>query len=294
MNARHGSSPRRLCRVGLYVLLTMHTAGSLANKSLSNDPVDDSSPTSFGESGPTSADCAAAVRRSLEIAPELLALASWPLDDTLPAECVAGDSPPAIMAEGQTPPEVNVEDVTPADDSYMADETTAVRIKTEQGAASAQDTIEASARAAPNPLGNQLAALGSESLDDIRGGFELADSNLKFSFGIERAVFINGALVSTTVLNLRDLQWTAGVGNAPQVLTDGMAGAVGVIQNGPGNSVPAQIGANLAGTVIQNTLNNQNLRTVTTINAAVNSAQVLRAMSVQSAVQNGLVNSLRR
>ena len=32
--------------------------------------------------------CEAAKRRALEIAPELLSLADWPLDDHLPAECV--------------------------------------------------------------------------------------------------------------------------------------------------------------------------------------------------------------
>jgi len=307
MNARHGNSPRRLCRVCFYVLLTMHAAGSLAaSKSLSNDPADDLSAPSDGDSesspvalvarnGPASADCAAAVRRSLEIVPELLALASWPLDDSMPAECVVGEDPPALMAEVQSSPEIHVADASLANNSNKADETLVVQSTMEAGAPSAQDSIEVPpAAAAPNPLGNQLAALGGESLDDIRGGFDLPDINLKLSFGIERAVFINGELVSTTVLNLRDLQWTAGVGNTPQTLTNGVAGAVSVIQNGAGNSAPAQFGSDLAGTVIQNTLNNQNLRTVTTINAAVNSAQVWRALSVQSAVQDGIVNSLRR
>jgi hypothetical protein len=146
---------------------------------------------------------------------------------------------------------------------------------------------------APNPLGNQVAALGSESLDEIRGGFEIPDTNLKYSFGIERAVFINGELVARTVLNLKDLQGAAGGGVARQAATDA-SGALGVIQNGPGNNFTAQVGPNMAGTVIQNTLNNQKIQNVTTINASVNSAQVLRSMSVQSAVQSGIVSSLRR
>lgn len=140
-------------------------------------------------------------------------------------------------------------------------------------------------------------SLDASSLDDIRGGFEPVGSSLKFSFGIERAVFINGQLVASTVLNLKDLQWVAGSGSAPQVLTSGAAaaaGALSVVQSGAGNSFAAQAGANLAGTVIQNTLNDQKIQNVTTINAAVNSAQLLRAMSVQSAVQSGIVSSLRR
>ena len=140
-----------------------------------------------------------------------------------------------------------------------------------------------------------MAALGDKALDDIRGGFEPPDSNLRFSFGIERAVFINGELVAHTVLNLRDLQWVAGTGGAPQVTAaNAAAGALGVIQNGSGNSFTAQVGSNLAGTVIQNTLNNQKIQNVTTINASVNSGQLFRSMSVQAAVQNGIVNSLRR
>jgi hypothetical protein len=165
----------------------------------------------------------------------------------------------------------------------------------------AQDWIEAPPAAAPNPLGNQLVALGNESLDDIRGGFEFPDTPLKLSFGFERAVFVNGELVASTVLNVKDLQWaSAGVSGAtqPQVLPSAAtAGAVGVIQNGMGNSIPAQISANVSGTVIQNTLDNQSIQTITTINAAINSVQVLRAMSMQSvqaAVENGVVSSLRR
>ena len=46
--------------------------------------------------------------------------------------------------------------------------------------------------------------------------------------------------------------------------------------------------------MVQNTLNNQKIQNVTTINASVNSGQLFRSMSVQAAVQNGIVNSLRR
>lgn len=143
------------------------------------------------------------------------------------------------------------------------------------------------------PLKSSL-ALDNTALDEIRGGFEVPDSNLKFSFGIERAVFINGELVARTVLNVKDLQMAAGAGVASQMSSAGSAEALSVIQSGTGNNYAPQVGSNVAGTVIQNTLNNQKIQNVTTINAAVNSAQLLRSMSVQSAVQNGIINSLRR
>ncbi|WP_167525588.1 flagellin [Cupriavidus oxalaticus] len=42
-----------------------------------------------------------------------------------------------------------------------------------------------------------------EKLDELRGGFELP--NLQVSFGIERAVYINGALVVATSINIPDV-----------------------------------------------------------------------------------------
>jgi hypothetical protein len=77
-------------------------------------------------------------------------------------------------------------------------------------------------------------------------------------------------------------------------LPDGSTAALAVVQNGSGNHVSTQISPNLAATIIQNTLNDQKIQNVTTINATVNSLQVLRSMSVQSAIQDGIVSSLRR
>lgn len=256
--------------------------------------------------GEPSAACAAALQRALEAAPALLALADWPLDTTTPAECSAdgGAALLAAVAEGGAviEPAESAELAYPypptdfALDDAIGGAITGAMASAQQGSAAPPGL---SAEGAPDPFAGKLVALADGSLDDdsldgIRGGFELADSNLKFSFGIERAVFINGQLSASTVLNLRDLQWTVGTGKAPEVLTNGAPGALGVIQNGAGNVVPAQLGGNLAGTVIQNTLNNQNIQTVTTINAAVNSAQMLRSMSLQTSINNGIVNSLRR
>jgi len=253
--------------------------------------------------GEPSAACAAALQRALEVAPALLALADWPLDTTTPAECSADGGAGLLAAVAEGAAEADSAELVypypPTDfalDDAIGDITPGATASAQQGSAAPPGL---SAEGAPDPFAGKLVALADGSLDDdsldgIRGGFELADSNLKFSFGIERAVFINGQLSASTVLNLRDLQWTVGTGKAPEVLTNGAPGALGVIQNGAGNVVPAQLGGNLAGTVIQNTLNNQNIQTVTTINAAVNSAQMLRSMSLQTSINNGIVNSLRR
>lgn len=158
------------------------------------------------------------------------------------------------------------------------------------GFAAVPAAAETEGRNIRNPLGSQLAALDTQALDDIRGGFELADSNLRFSFGIERAVYINGELMTTTVLNLKEVQGAGGNGSLPA----NAGAALNLVQNGAGNSVATAIGPNLLGTIIQNSLDGQKIQNVTTINASVNSAQILRNMFMQWAIRDGIVGSLRR
>jgi len=72
-------------------------------------------------------------------------------------------------------------------------------------------------------------------------------------------------------------------------------GPVGVVQIGQGNSVPAQgLGGSTVGTIIQNTLNDQMIQNVMTINATVNSLQVLKSFDMQSAMRSAISDALRR
>lgn len=235
------------------------------------------------------AECEAAKRRALEVAPEVLALAAWPLDDQPPDECL----PPgarAVAATGDEPLPAAIE-VTgfPAVVSVVA---------YDPGVRPAAPAASPPARRPAGdelPMGDLLvAALDTASLDDVRGGFELSGSNLRFSFGIERAVYINGELVAQTVLNVKDLQALSGTGSGPANLPPEAAGALGIVQNGSGNNIAVQVAPNMAGTIIQNTLNDQKIQNVTTINATVSSMQLMRAMSMQSAIYGGIVGSLRR
>lgn len=129
------------------------------------------------------------------------------------------------------------------------------------------------------------AAVPAHQLDDIRGGFDTS-LNLTLSFGIERAVYLNGALVTTTSFNLPAL------GSLPRNDANGAilsAGSVALVQNGPGNTfVQARDSTPLAATVIQNTLSNQSLQSLTTINASSNSLQILRTNAFQSMLQDGV------
>lgn len=148
------------------------------------------------------------------------------------------------------------------------------------------------ANEAPRPPGSPRQALGEtrlalngRSLDAIRGGFS-GPNGLQVSFGIERSVYINGALVTTTSLNLN------GQGQAT-----GAAGqSLALIQSGAGNSVAPQLllPSAMPGTVIQNSLNDQRIQALTVINATVNSMQMLRSLNLQTTIREGVTDSLRR
>jgi len=288
-------SSLRIRKIGLSLLLCFSAGTLCASKPQATDSTADIHDETSEVLGvallqpgmPPFRTCEEAIRRSLEIAPEILALASWPLDSSEPAECRNEAGVTVVALDLPEFPQARALDGAPLEPMARPGEPAVAQLP---------DDIAPAGRRAdqPSPLGKELVALADTSLDEIRGGFELADSNLKFSFGIERAVFINGQLVASTVLNVKDLQLAAGSGNPQVAITSGVPGSVAVVQNGGGNGMATQVGTSLATTVLQNSLDNQKIQNVTTVNATVNASQILRGMSVQSAVQNGIVNSLRR
>jgi hypothetical protein len=144
-----------------------------------------------------------------------------------------------------------------------------------------------------SPIGAGAVALGRGDLDKVRGGFETS-TGLKISFGIERAVYINGALVTTTSLNVSDL---GKVNGGTGTVSTAVAGSsnLTLIQNGPGNTfLSGPVSAATVGTVVQNTLNDQKIQSITAINATVNSLQLVRAQNFQSTLRGALIDSLRR
>ena len=156
-----------------------------------------------------------------------------------------------------------------------------------------------------NPFGGERLAVRDNALDRVRGGF--VTNNLNIAFGIERAVYINGSLVTTTSLNISDTgRVTSSVDS--KALTPG---SLALIQSGAGNSVAggafssvagavagagAGVGlnANAIGTVVQNTLDGQKIQNITVINATANSLGVLRDLTLQNNLRNSLIDSLRR
>jgi len=141
-----------------------------------------------------------------------------------------------------------------------------------------------------SPFGDEQVAVAETSLDRVRGGFSPGDG-LNISFGIERAVYVNGALVTSTTLNVTDL----GQVSAGRTLATLASGTFALVQNGIGNSVATgSISPSTVGTVIQNTLNGQKIQNMTVINATVNSLSIFQNLNLGASLRSAVIGSLQR
>ena len=132
-------------------------------------------------------------------------------------------------------------------------------------------------------------AVSDEHLDNMRGGFN-AGAGLNVSFGIVRTISINGEIVSKTSFHLPDVNRITT--EQAQIASAAITGA-GVVQNGPGNFIDPSVTAQLtSGTVIQNSLNDQRIQTLTVINAGVNSLGMLKAINTQNTLKEAILGSM--
>jgi hypothetical protein len=145
------------------------------------------------------------------------------------------------------------------------------------------------AHAQEPPMAHWPAAVSGHRLDAVRGGFDFG-SGLLASFGIERAVYINGNLVTSNSVQVPDIgRMTPDQATALAAAT----GTVNVIRNGAGNSVDTSAFNQVtAATVIQNSLDNQDIRSLTMIDVGVNSQIAFRSLNLQQSLQAGLIGSL--
>lgn len=153
-------------------------------------------------------------------------------------------------------------------------------------------------------------------LDAVRGGFDLGDG-LQASFGIQRAVYVDGNLVTYLNVTIPDLAHITtqqavslaaalgtvnvqvGSGNTVNTSssTAGAATRTAAVvppvtqANTPSNPVvtstviPASIAQANAATTIQNTVDNQVIRSLTTLNVSVNALNALRNQNLQQSLQ---------
>lgn len=155
----------------------------------------------------------------------------------------------------------------------------------------------------------------NEELDELRGGFEVNvnGTQLKMAFSLESVTFINGQLAATTKLNVPDLSSLANGGaqvtysrsasgasalntsqtNLTQQQFNDLGKTVNVIQNGVGNVVNLPQNLNSVGTILQNSLDNQVIRNVTTLNVSIANQALARSTLMNEAINQGISRSIR-
>jgi len=154
------------------------------------------------------------------------------------------------------------------------------------GSACLGTSLAAEERQAFRP--DEWMAVSDQQLDTQRGGFD-AGSGLAVSFGIIRTVMVNGDLVSKTSFNLPDV--TKITSEQARLASAAIADS-GLVQIGPNNFVDAGVSSSLAtGTLIQNSLNDQQIQTLTIINTGVNSLGLLKALNTQTVLNDALLGA---
>jgi hypothetical protein len=133
--------------------------------------------------------------------------------------------------------------------------------------------------AAPTAPGEEWIPVPPERLEEMRGGFELP-SGLAVSFGIERLVHVNGELVAAAALNISGGQVEGDLSAFNQTL---------LVQVGEGNRFEP---TGLGGVVVQNTLDNQDIRVSTRIDTQVGTLGVFQAIRHQEALQGALAGAV--
>lgn len=108
-------------------------------------------------------------------------------------------------------------------------------------------------------------------LERLRGGFEWSSvaSGLAVSFGFVRSVSINGELVQQTRFSLPDLAHVT-----------------------PEQAMQVSDALAQTATAVQNSLSNQNIQTLTQIDAGVNSLGILQSLNSQGVLRDALIGAV--
>ena len=129
--------------------------------------------------------------------------------------------------------------------------------------------------------------VASATLGAMRGGFT-TPSGLELSLGIERMVSINGELVSHTNFQIADLGHISG---AEALRARDAVNAMNLVQNGDNNLVTGSL-ASRPGTFVQNSLNDQLIRSQTIISSSVNSLSLLKDINFQGGLRDAVINAI--
>jgi hypothetical protein len=132
------------------------------------------------------------------------------------------------------------------------------------------------------------AAVDDGALERARGGFDLGGGML-VSLGVERLVSINGTVVVNSRFSIPDVTQLSAV--EARMASEALAAAV--VQVGAGNTVdPALAGRAPGALLIQNSANDQAIRSQTTINTTVGNLALLKAVNFESSLRDALSAAL--
>jgi len=143
--------------------------------------------------------------------------------------------------------------------------------------------------------------VGDATLESMRGGFDLG-GGLMVSFGISRAITVNGVLLAATTFNIPDVARITAVQAAA---LERQMNSTSLVQVGPNNSVvaassvagtaagaaaaPAPASLPAAATVVQNTLDNQLIQTRTLIDTTTNAMSLAKSINAAGALRDALL-----
>lgn len=149
---------------------------------------------------------------------------------------------------------------------------------------SAISTAGAQSKLADHALGAEWIPVDPARLANMRGGLQLP-SGLSLSFGMDRLVYVNGDLVASTRVHIPDIaHMTPAEAAALVALNQGM-----VVQIGEGNVITQGSSAN--GLLIQNTLDNQDIRALTNLQVGVDTLGMLQELNTYDALHNAGIAS---
>jgi hypothetical protein len=141
----------------------------------------------------------------------------------------------------------------------------------------------------PTAPDNGWAPVDEAELDGMRGGFG-NEAGLRVSIGVERLVSINGNIVARTNIDIADLNHLT---EEQARQTRDALSSVKLVQNGSDNIYQAgESPRALGGIVIQNTLNDQQIRNQTIISSTVNSASLLKTINFPGSLSDALTRAV--
>lgn len=135
--------------------------------------------------------------------------------------------------------------------------------------------------------------VSDRALAAVRGGFEAPDAALQLTVGVQRQVWVDGQAVAASTLQFCGPSCASGDATSALALVQRGGG------NGSGNGSGAAVSGPLSaaasqGLVVQNTLDQQRLQALTTIDVRSNSLQLFQGAALQAALGGALAASARR